>query len=263
VLSASTLAVLKNLNSPIEIRFYAPLGQTDVPDSIAAFAARVDRMLSEYERASGGKLSIVRSNPQLNPADRAKAEADGIRPVSFDETGLYYLGLTVTRDRQKESISGLSPEWEGAVELDLSRAIARATNVRATGVQVVNTSEPAIAAAEEAVRSDPRLTAVSLEEGTRILREAALAEFKTAAEEMQSKIAQTRQQIVDAQAANPAGDPAVVRKQLDQLQNEQMQKLKEIAARLQYQIAALERSKGISHAAPTIQKASSVPRTGD
>ncbi len=253
-LSAGTLAVLRGLDSPIEIRFYSPIGQKEIPGSVTAFAERVDQLLSEYERAGQGMVRVLRQNPQLDASAKVNAKSEGIQPFPVGENEFYYLGLTVVHDRQKESISRLSPDWEAAVELDLSRAIARLINTRAPVVNFVNTSPSTVAAAEEAVRLNPRLKGVSVEQGTQILRETALAEFKAAVGELEPKLAEARQRLAIAERGGVESERLAARQQLDQIQNEQSESLKKIAARLQDQIAAFERSKGVTHAALTATK---------
>src|SRR5262245_31507974 len=60
VLSESTQTVLNNLKSPVTIRFYAVLDPASTSESLRAFAARTDRLLSEYERAANDNLKVSR-----------------------------------------------------------------------------------------------------------------------------------------------------------------------------------------------------------
>jgi hypothetical protein len=97
-----------------------------------------------------------------------------------------------------------------------------------------------VAATEEVRRALPNFSALSLEEGTRVLRQAALEEFSTAAREMENQVNEAQQRLVEAQRGKSEAEQQAAMKHLQQVQAEQAEKLKGIAARAQARIAALE-----------------------
>ena len=102
-------------------------------------------------------------------------------------------------------------------------------------------------ALEEVRRAIPNLDSVSLEAGTRLLREAAVSEFGRAAQEMEARLRQARQNLLQAQSNHAEAQEQAALKQLQQVQAEQADKLKQIAARSQAQIQALTRLKAAGH----------------
>ena len=105
------------------------------------------------------------------------------------------------------------------------------------------TSAPSDAATiEEVKRAVPDLASVSVEEGTRILREAALKDFAAAANEMELRQKEAQQRVTGAQGKSEA-EQQTARKNLQQVQLEQAEKLKQVAARLQARIIALQQLK--------------------
>jgi cytoskeletal protein RodZ len=96
---------------------------------------------------------------------------------------------------------------------------------------------------EEVKRAVPDIAFVSVEEGTRILREAAFKEFASAAKEMDVQVQQAQQQLVQAENGQSEAKQQAAMKNLQQAQTAQAEKLQQIAARLQAQIAALEQLK--------------------
>ena len=58
-LSAGTKAVLQRLDSPIEIRFYALLDHGQRARFLPAFVGRVDQLLSAYQEAAHGKITVI------------------------------------------------------------------------------------------------------------------------------------------------------------------------------------------------------------
>ena len=237
-LSAATMALLQDLPGPVEIRFYALLDTATAPEAVKDFAGRVEEVLAAYRREAHGKITVTRHR---SPAEVGAAAADGIKPFNMDKGDPCYLGVAVIHSIRKETIPRLYPEWEQALESDLSRAISRvlspAATAPATGVAPV---DPATLA--EVKRQIPNFGSISMPEGTRILREAAIKDFKAAMSEMQSRLEEAQQRIARAQDANTGEQQAALR-ELQRLQAEQAAKLAEISARSSAQIEALRQLK--------------------
>jgi ABC-type uncharacterized transport system involved in gliding motility auxiliary subunit len=238
-LSDATKAILQHLESPVEIRFYSMLDTSSVPDSVQAYAGRVEQLLGRYEQAADHRVRIARYN-FLSASNAHAAQADGIRAFNIDKGDSCFLGIAVVCDQQKESLSYLAPEWEQALEPDLSRAISRAAEARQKAQPVA----PADTATLEAVRrSIPNLDAVSLEAGTEILRASALAQFKQAAQELDARLKDVHQRL--SQGQDPQSDAArqAAREQLQKVQAEGADKLQQIALNSHAQIVALQQLK--------------------
>ena len=89
----------------------------------------------------------------------------------------------------------------------------------------------------------PDLAAVSLEEGRKVLQEAALKDFTAAATEMRAQSKEAEQRLMQAQQGGSEAEQQAARAHLQQVQAAQTAKLKEIAARSQAQVEALEQLK--------------------
>jgi hypothetical protein len=239
-LAASTRSVLNSLNSAVEIQLYSLLSEGGSSGELREFAKRVDQLLADFAQESGGKIRV---SPHDTWSDATTRNASAAGVVPFNVGGdPAYLGLVVLQDGRKETLAQLRPEWEPALEFDLARAISR---VVASPSQPVSAAETALArnATEAVERSIPNLTAVSLEEGKRILREAALKEYKAAVTEMDSEIKEAERRLLEAQAANSDSDRQTALEQLRQAQSKHTQKLNDIATRSQAQIEAFQRMK--------------------
>ena len=90
----------------------------------------------------------------------------------------------------------------------------------------------------EVKRAIPNFASVSEDDGEKILRAAALKEFTVAAKEMGAQIQAAQQQLVQSEGSQSAVQQQAVIKHLQQTQAAQAEKLQQIAARLQLQIAA-------------------------
>src|SRR6185436_17965972 len=196
--SAGTQAVLQSLTSTVEIRFYAVLDTATVPEAVTAFAGRVEALLAAYQREAGGRITLTHRRA---PSDVSAAAADGMKPFNLDKGDVCYLGLTIVQGGRKESIPRLFPEWEQALEADVSRAIGRVLGPAASVSSVAATLpvDPAVIA--QVKRKIPNFASVTLEEGSQILREAAVKELQVALSQMEGQLKEAEQRVAQMENA--------------------------------------------------------------
>jgi hypothetical protein len=240
-LSGSTLTLLRQLDAPVEIRFYSVLPPGSAPEPLQAFSGRVDQLLSEFESANDAKIHVTR-NISMAGANADAATADGIHAFNLDKGDACFLGLAVVSGNHKESLPQLQPEWEPALEFDLARAILHVTATpAAAAVKARAPVSPEITNA--VVRLIPDLQGTSLEDGTRILREAAVNDFAAAGAEMEKQLQQAQQQLADAQSGQSEAAQQGAMKHLQDVQLEQGERYKQIAARLQAELDLFQQIK--------------------
>jgi Skp family chaperone for outer membrane proteins len=251
VLSEGTRAVLQRLSSPLEIRFYSLLDPTSVSPALQAYAGRVEQLLSEYQRQGQGKITVTRRTDLADAAVSDAAAADGIKPFNIDKGQACFLGIALHCESRNESLPLLAPEWEPALESDLTRAIARvigpAASSASPAASVPPPPMPDKTAVEDVKRLVPNLASVSVDEGMQILRQTALQEFQATASEAEAKVKEAQQHLADAQNGGSEADRQAAMKALQQVQFEQTEKLRQIAARTQAQIEALKQLKAAPH----------------
>jgi len=242
-LSDSTRTVLKRLDSPVEIRFYSLLDEEDKHDSLRDFTGRVNRLLAEFKQEADGSIEVTRYTSRSED-DLNSASSDGLSAFNLDKGEPCYLGLSVVQDDQKETLPRINPDWEQALEADLTRAILRVTGARSAAEQAAATAQADSAAGDEVKRSIPDFDSLSVEEARQVLRTRALEELKAALTELQAQVQQAQQRLSEAQNGESEAEQETAMKQLQQLQAAQTEKLNEIAARLKAQITAVEQLKG-------------------
>ena len=240
-LSNQTVSLLHHLNSPVEIRFYSILPPGSAPEPLQAFSRRVDRLLSEFQGANDGKIHVTR-NVSTSGANADAASADGIHPFNLDKGDACFLGLTVACGERKESLSQLQLEWEPALEFDLARAILQVT---ATPAAPVLRAGPPVSqeTTNEILRLIPDVKGTSLEDGTQILRGAAVQELTATGAEAENQINLAKQQLADAQNSGSEQQQQAATKHLQDVQFAQTEKVKAIAARLQAELAVFQQMK--------------------
>jgi hypothetical protein len=239
-LAAGTTAVLQSLKAPVQIRFYALLDAATVPEDVTRLAGRVEELLASYQRESGGKITVTRLRSRF---DVSAAAADGMKPFNLDKGDVCYLGLTVVQGGRKESIPRLFPEWEQALEADVSRAIGRVLGPAASVSSVAATLpvDPAVIA--EVKRKIPNFASVALEEGSQILREAAVKDLQVALSQMEGQLKEAEQRVARMEEAKSGTEKQAALKDLQRLQAEQAAQLREFTTRSSAQIEALRQLK--------------------
>lgn len=251
VLSETTTRILAGLDSPIDLRLFAPADVSALPAALAGYVSRVKGLLAEYESAAAGKLRVTKRDPQTDKAAKAAAGAAGIVPFASENGEIVYLGLTVGNGARVETVAPLAPEWEAALESDISRAISRVT-APATVPARPGAQTPAAAApidpaiSEELLKTFPDLASRSFEDAAQVLRESAFEQFKAAAIEMQAKVQRAQQALAAARGNKSEAEQQAALKTFQEIQAEQANKLKAIAARLQERIVVLQRLKETS-----------------
>lgn len=127
-LSPGTRAILKKLDTPVQIRFYCTRGDSRMPVALKTYAQRVEDLLSEYRQASHGQIEVQKLDPAPDSDAEDSAKLDGVEGQARLGAEPIYLGLCVSMLDQKEAIPFLAPTRERLLEYDISRAISRAVN---------------------------------------------------------------------------------------------------------------------------------------
>jgi hypothetical protein len=240
-LSDSSKAMLKGLTSTVEIRFYALLDPTSTSESLGEFARRADQLLSEYEKEAGEKLAVKRFKALSVDADAAST--DGLIPFNFDQGDPCFLGMVITCNDQKESFGRLLPQWEAALESDLTRAIERVAAVKPAGRSVAVETRVSADVLKEVKQLIPNTAEVSLESGTQMLRDAGMTEFQEAMKEGEKQIEEATRLLVQANSTGSEVERQDALKRIQRVQTEQTEKLSRISERLLLRIAAFEELK--------------------
>ena len=132
-LSSGTKAILKKLDTPVQIRFYATQGK-DVPVQLKTYAQRIEDILNEYKKYGGNKITIKKLDPQPDSDAEDSAALDGVEGQGGPFADKLYLGLAVSMLDSKVAIPFMPPDRERLLEYDITRAIA---NVMTTEKPVV------------------------------------------------------------------------------------------------------------------------------
>lgn len=146
-LAEGTLNILNNVEEserPVTIRFYrSDEEDVQLPKEVSEYSKRVEELLEEYAKVSGGAVTVQTYSPVPNSIEEDAAELDGIMrrdpradmppTESFDDYDFnqrgrarepYYFGIAISSLENLETIPYLDPDRETDLEYQISRAIS-------------------------------------------------------------------------------------------------------------------------------------------
>ena len=129
-LSEGTRGILAGLDEPVTLRFYLSQRELERAPGIGGYADRVRALLNEYQRLSGGKLTLHVLDPEPFSEEEDRAVGYGLRgvPLGLDE-GIFYFGLAGTNSVDDEDvIPFFAAEREQFLEYDVTKLVYNLTN---------------------------------------------------------------------------------------------------------------------------------------
>jgi ABC-type uncharacterized transport system involved in gliding motility auxiliary subunit len=123
-LSPGTKALLGKIEEPITLDLYFSKDASGLPIRYKNYATRVQEMLRQYVRSSGGKLQLNVINPRPDTPEEETAVAAGLSPQISQQGGeQFFFGLVVTQADQQKNLPAFNPQREPFLEYDLSKLI--------------------------------------------------------------------------------------------------------------------------------------------
>ena len=136
--SQGTKQVLADIDEPITLRYYRSGQIRELGPALASYAERVEQLLDEYVRLSGGKIVVERYDPKPFSPEEDLAVADGIQGLSAGDGTQVYFGLAGSNSTDDtQAIGYFAPERSGFLEYDLTRLIYDLSNPDKPEVAVI------------------------------------------------------------------------------------------------------------------------------
>ena len=125
-LSDGSKAVLAKLDQDVTLKYYVSSSAADMPMQLKTYAARVQNLLKEYERAAGGHVVLEAYDPKPDSDAEEWAQRYGIEPQTVNPFGspIYFGGVAVCGDNE-QTLAQLSPRTESTLEYDVTRLVTR------------------------------------------------------------------------------------------------------------------------------------------
>ena len=122
-LSKGSRMLLKKIEEPISLQFYFRRSSEAVPIYYKNYATRIEVLLRQYKRASGGRIDINIIDPKPDTEDEGSALRAGLSGQPLPNGDTLFFGLIVIQADQEQTIPMFSLERESFLEYDISRAI--------------------------------------------------------------------------------------------------------------------------------------------
>lgn len=124
-LSEGTRNIISEIHVPVDVKFFYSRSHPDFPNSLKIYARRVREFLSEYERASKGRIKLEVIDPKVDSDEEEWAQRYGIQPITLANGENVYCGLVFLAEDLEQRIGLLDPSREELLEYDLTQAIYR------------------------------------------------------------------------------------------------------------------------------------------
>lgn len=125
-LSKGSKAVLAKLDKDVTLKYYVSSSAADMPMQLKTYAARVQNLLKEYERAAGGHVVLEAYDPKPDSDAEEWAQRYGVEPQTVNPFGSpVYFGVVAVCGDSEQTLGQLSPRTESTLEYDLTRLVTR------------------------------------------------------------------------------------------------------------------------------------------
>ncbi len=125
-LSDGSKAVLAKLDQDVTLKYYVSSSAADMPMQLKTYAARVQNLLKEYERAAGGHVVLEAYDPKPDSDAEEWAQRYGIEPQTVNPFGNpIYFGVVAVCGDNEQTLGQLSPRTESTLEYDVTRLVTR------------------------------------------------------------------------------------------------------------------------------------------
>ena len=125
-LSRGSKAVLSKLDQDVTLKYYVSSSAADMPMQLKTYAARVQNLLKEYERAAGGHVVLEAYDPKPDSDAEEWAQRYGVEPQTVNPFGSpVYFGVVAVCGDNEQTLAQLSPRTESTLEYDLTRLVTR------------------------------------------------------------------------------------------------------------------------------------------
>jgi len=125
-LSNGSKAVLSKLEEDVTLKYYVSSSAADMPMQLKTYATRVQNLLKEYERASGGHVVLEAYDPKPDSDAEEWAQRYGVEPQTVNPFGSpIYFGLVAVCGDNEQTLGAFSPRTESTLEYDITRLVTR------------------------------------------------------------------------------------------------------------------------------------------
>lgn len=128
-LSEGTRNILDKLEDNLRFKLYVTEGAVSGLPGIKLYVNRVREMLEEYEKVSGGRVTLATLDPRPDTEEEELAQKYGLQAVPLQGGESLYFGLVISDESgNDEVIQFFSPDREKYLEYDISKAVVNVSS---------------------------------------------------------------------------------------------------------------------------------------
>ncbi|MEM9399359.1 MAG: Gldg family protein [Verrucomicrobiota bacterium] len=129
-LSKGSKNLIKKIEDPIQMTFYFSRDIQEIPIFYKNFAKRIEGLLRQYSRASGGKITVDTIVPRPDSDEEIAATRSGVESQQLASGSGFFFGLVLNQADQEEVIAVFNPRREALLEYDITQAIFKLQNFK-------------------------------------------------------------------------------------------------------------------------------------
>ncbi len=140
-LAPGTEQLLKHLERDVTLKFYYSRSADAVPMTFKQYGSRILDLLREYEKLSGGHLTLEVIDPQPDSDEEEWARRYGLsasRIGQGDSAPQVFLGLVALSGARQSAIPFFSPADEPQIEFLITRAVNEVTVTKKPKIAVIS-----------------------------------------------------------------------------------------------------------------------------
>ncbi len=140
-LSEGSAQMLSRIERPVEVELYFSASRKGLPIGLKIFAQRVEQLLHQYERRSGGKVTVQVIDPIPGSSEEEEARRIGLASQQMGPDERMYFGLAVFQGGDRRTIPLIDYRRERLLEYDISRLIYSVQEHRLPKLAVISSLE--------------------------------------------------------------------------------------------------------------------------
>lgn len=134
-------SMLRGLEEPVQLEFHFSRSLEGLPIQLKNYGTRVEELLRQYERASGGNLRLSVVDPRPDTDEEQAAIRAGLRAQPLSSGENLFFGMVAHLAENTAAIPFFSPNREAFLEYDISQLIHQVGQVDQPVIGILSSLE--------------------------------------------------------------------------------------------------------------------------
>lgn len=122
-LSAGTRKIVKNIETPVNIKYYFTRSLSTLPLNYKNFGIKVEELLQEYRNINSEMVTLEVFDPKPDSDEEEWAQKYGLNGLNLGSGERLFMGLVVIAEDQEKNLPFFDPRREKFLEYDITQLI--------------------------------------------------------------------------------------------------------------------------------------------